>query len=146
MKAGMAALLAACESVQAGGKSAMVCSADCRQGKAGSVQEQLFGDGGAALLVGDSGVIAAFEGFHSIAADFVDHRRADTDKFDRAWEERWLRDEGFLKFIPQVIKGLLDKYGLKISDFAKIILPLPIWQCPRLHREDRGHRARTTAG
>ena len=125
MKAGTAALLAACESVQAGGKSAMVCSADCRQGKAGSVQEQLFGDGGAALLVGDSGVIAAFEGFHSIAADFVDHRRADTDKFDRAWEERWLRDEGFVKFIPQVIKGLLDKYGLKISDFAKIIYPCP---------------------
>ena len=125
LKAGTAALLAACESAQAGGKGVLVCSADCRHGKAGSVQEQLFGDGGAALLVGDSGVIAAFEGYYSIAADFVDCRRSETDKFARTWEERWLRDEGYVKFIPQVIKGLLDKYNLKTGDFAKIIYPCP---------------------
>lgn len=125
LKAGTAALLAACESAQTGGKSVMVCAADCRLGKPGSVQEQLFDDGAAAFLVGGSGVIAAMEGFYSLSADFVDHRRAETDGFDRAWEERWIRDEGYGKFIPRVVKGLLEKYGLKTGDFARIIYPCP---------------------
>jgi uncharacterized OB-fold protein len=39
------------------------------------------------------------------------------------WEDRWVRDEGYTKFIPEVINGLLKKYKLNIKDFAKVVIP-----------------------
>jgi len=38
-------------------------------------------------------------------------------------EDRWIRDEGYTKFIGQAISGLLKKYGLSPKDFAKVIYP-----------------------
>jgi 3-hydroxy-3-methylglutaryl CoA synthase len=35
-----------------------------------------FGDGAAALMVGDTDVIAEFEGAYTVSYDFVDHYRA----------------------------------------------------------------------
>ncbi len=124
IKAGTGALLAACDAVGAGSeKNVLVCASDCRLGKAGSAQEVLFGEGAAALLVGDTDVIATIEGHYSLTYDFMDQWRIDGDKYNRMWEDRWIRDEGYTKFIPQVITGLLKKYGLETTDFAKIIIP-----------------------
>jgi len=39
------------------------------------------------------------------------------------WEDRWIRDMGFDKFIPEAVGGLCEKCGVKVSDFAKIIYP-----------------------
>jgi uncharacterized OB-fold protein len=39
------------------------------------------------------------------------------------WEDRWIRDEGYTKFIPEAINGLLKKYKLSIKDFAKVVIP-----------------------
>jgi 3-hydroxy-3-methylglutaryl CoA synthase len=89
----------------------------------GSVQELIFGDAGAAILVSDKGVIAEFKGFFSITRDFVDHVRGANSRFDRQWEERWIRDLGYSRFIPEAIKGLCGKYGLAPADFAKVIYP-----------------------
>lgn len=126
VKSGSSALLSACEAVKTGSvKQALVCAADTRLGKMGSVQEQLFGDGAAALLLGEENVIANLEGFYSFNVDFVDHRRAQQDKFDRSWEERWIRDIGYLEFIPQTVAGLLKKYNLKINDFTKVVCTCP---------------------
>jgi len=124
LKAGTGALLSALELVAAGsGSSAIVCAGDCRLGKMGSVQELIFGDAGAAILVSDKGVIAEFKGFFSITRDFVDHVRGANSRFDRQWEERWIRDLGYSRFIPEAIKGLCGKYGLAPADFAKVIYP-----------------------
>jgi hydroxymethylglutaryl-CoA synthase len=92
-------------------------------GKAGSPQEVMFGEGAAALLLGNDNVIASLEGSYSLSYDFMDQWRADGDKYNRMWEDRWVRDEGYTKFIPQAISGLLQKYGLQIKDFAKVVFP-----------------------
>jgi len=124
IKAGTGALLAACDAVGAGSeKNVLVCASDCRLGKAGSAQEVLFGEGAAALLVGDTDIIATIEGHYSLTYDFMDQWRIDGDKYNRTWEDRWIRDEGYTKFIPQVISGLLKKYNLEAQDFAKIVYP-----------------------
>ena len=124
LKAGTSALLCACDAARSGGVSeALVCSADCRLGKPGSSQEMNFGDGAAAFLIGSDGVIASLEGSYSVSYDFPDHWRAAHDKYDRALEDRWIRDEGYNKFIPEVITGLLRKYGLEAKDFAKVAYP-----------------------
>jgi 3-hydroxy-3-methylglutaryl CoA synthase len=124
VKAGTGALLAACDAVNAGSeKTVLVCASDCRLGKGGSPQEVLFGEGAAALLVGDTDVIASLEGSYSLSYDFMDQWRVDGDKYLRFWEDRWVRDEAYTKFIPEAITGLLKKYGLEAKDFAKVVFP-----------------------
>ncbi|MEW5897641.1 MAG: OB-fold domain-containing protein [Bacillota bacterium] len=126
LKAGTAALLSANEAVRAqGAAQVLVAAADTRLGKMGSAQEYFFGDGAAAFLLGEENVIAELKGFYSLSADFADHRRAAQDVFDRAWEERWMRDAGYLQFIPRAIAGLLKKYGLNAGDLAKVIYACP---------------------
>lgn len=123
-KAGTGALLAACDAARAGSeKNIIVCASDCRLGKAGSPQETMFGEGAAALLVGNSDVVATLEGSYSLTYDFMDQWRMDGDKYNRMWEDRWVRDEGYTKFIPEAIAGLLKKYKLDIKDFAKVVFP-----------------------
>ncbi len=123
LKAGTGALLSALEFVSANGGSAAVCAGDMRLGRMGSVQEMYFGDAGAAVLVSDSDVVAEYKGSYSLSCDFVDHLRGANSKYDRQWEERWIRDLGYGEFIPRAVEGLCAKYGLNPSDFAKVIYP-----------------------
>lgn len=124
IKAGTSALLAAVEGVEAGRvNNLLVTAADCRLGKPASPQELIFGDAGAALVVGTENVIAEFKESFSTTYDFVDHYRGAFSRFDRQWEDRWIRDLGFARLIPEAVQGLLAKTGLSIGDFAKVIYP-----------------------
>jgi len=124
LKAGTTALIAALDAVAAGtADNVVVSAADCRLGKMGSVQELMFGDGAAAVLVGGEDVIAEFKGSFSTGHDFVDHFRGGESKYDRQWEERWIRDVGFGRFVPEAVNGLCEKYGVAPGDFAKVIYP-----------------------
>ena len=124
VKSGTAALLSALEYVTAEkGKKAITCAADCRLGKASSVQEMVFSDGGAAIMVGSDDLIAVYKGSYSISCDFVDHLRGANSRYDRQWEERWIRDLGYDRFIPQIVEGFCDKYDLNVSELTKIIYP-----------------------
>jgi hydroxymethylglutaryl-CoA synthase len=122
LKAGTTALLAALESVGAGGADTiMVCASDSRLGRPASGDEMIFGDGAAGFIVGKEGVIAEFKGSYSLTYDFGDNYRGEFAKFNRKWEDRWIRDLGFDHFVPEVIKGFLNKTGSKITDFTKVI-------------------------
>ena len=63
-------------------------------------------------MVGDTDVIAEFIGSYSVSYDFVDHYRAADRRFDYMWEERWLREEGYAKFIPEAVDGLFKKLNI----------------------------------
>ena len=122
--AGTSALLAAFDAVGAGSaKNILLCASDVRMGKPGSSQELGFSDGAASLLVGNEGVIAEWQGSYSVSYDFPDHWRTENDKTDRAWEDRFAREEGYRKFIPEAISGLLARYNIKQQDIAKVIFP-----------------------
>ncbi len=124
VKAGTTALLAALEFVASGGgKKAIACAADSRLGKVGSVQEMVFGDGGAAIMVGEDDIIAKYLGSYSLSCDFVDHLRGANAKYDRQWEERWIRDLGYESLIPQAVEGICKKYDLTLSDVTRVIYP-----------------------
>jgi hydroxymethylglutaryl-CoA synthase len=125
LKSGTTALLSAFDAAS-NGTSIMVCASDNRVGKPGSSQEHTFGDGAAALLAGTEGVIAEFKGSYSVSHDFVDYRRISEERFSHGWEERWIRDEGYMKIIPEAALGLAQKYNVKITDFAKIIIACPV--------------------
>jgi 3-hydroxy-3-methylglutaryl CoA synthase len=124
LKAGTTALMSAMEGVESKRiNNIVVCASDCRLGRPASPQEMIFGDAAAALLVGDEDVIAEFKGSYSTTYDFGDHYRGQFAKYDRQWEDRWIRDLGFDEFIPEAVKGFLNKYQLKMEDFSKVVYP-----------------------
>ncbi len=55
--------------------------------------------------------------------DFVDHYRASDRQYDYGWEERWIRDEGYARIVPEAVKGLFAATGLKAEQFQHFILP-----------------------
>ncbi|MBE0481233.1 MAG: hydroxymethylglutaryl-CoA synthase [Dehalococcoidia bacterium] len=124
IKAGTTALISAFDAVKSGtASSVMVTSADSRLGRPGGFWEEIYGDGAAALLLGNEGVIAEFKGSYSLSYDFVDSWRTADDAFNRTWEDRWVRDEGYGKFISEAVTGLMKKYNLSPGDFAKVVYP-----------------------
>ena len=124
LKSGTTALLAGLDGVASGKmERALVCASDCRLGKPASTQEMIPGDAAAAFVLGSEKVIAEFKGSFSTTYDFVDHYRGDSARFDRQWEERWIRDMGFEQLIPEAVRGLADKCGMKTSDFSRVVYP-----------------------
>ena len=124
LKAGTTALMSALDALAAGRKkSILVAAGDQRRTKMATAQEMLYGDGAAALLLGSDRVIAEFENSYSVSCDFADHYRGTGKEFDYAWEERWAREQGFGKIIPEAIGGFLKKTGTAIGDYDKIVYP-----------------------
>jgi len=124
LKSATTALLAAVEAVAAGNaRNLVVTSAECRLGAPATPQEMIFGDAAAAFLVGSDDVVAELKGSYSTTYDFVDHFRGPFAKFDRQWEDRWIRDLGFEFIIPETLKGFAGKYSMSPGDFAKVIYP-----------------------
>jgi 3-hydroxy-3-methylglutaryl CoA synthase/NAD(P)-dependent dehydrogenase (short-subunit alcohol dehydrogenase family)/putative sterol carrier protein len=122
LKAGTTAVITALEALN-DRKRILVTVADRRETRAGSFYEMWFGDGAASLLLGDEDVIAEFKGSFSVSYDFVSHYRGAQSRFDYTWEERWVRDQGYAKIIPEAINGLLDKSGLTIDEVDRVIYP-----------------------
>ncbi len=125
-RAGLSALGMALDAVASGRvQSPLVVAGEKRKARAASPQELSYGDAAAALTVGSENVIAKFIGSRSRTLDFVDHFRGESEDFDYAWEERWIRDEGYSKIVPAAVKALLEKTGVAAGDIAHFILPCP---------------------
>ena len=129
LRASTTALMSALDAAMAG-TQAVVVAADRRKARAGSPMEMLSGDGAAALRVGRAGEIATLLGSATVAADFIDHFRASGDAFDYAWEDRWIRDEGWLKLVPQAVAHALAKAGVEPADVDRLIVPCHLRRVP----------------
>jgi 3-hydroxy-3-methylglutaryl CoA synthase len=111
-RAGVGNLLEAMRASRADGRQNLLVAADQRKTRAGSEQESRFGHGAAAVLVGTGPALAAaYVSEASIRADFVDHYRDSAADHDYAYEERWIRDEGYLALVPRAIKDALGSIG-----------------------------------
>ena len=126
LRAGTGALRAALDAVIAGSvKNIVVTAAECRLGYPRSNEEQIFGDGAAAIAVGSDKVVAEFVDFYSVNNEIVDVWRNYNDKFVRSGEGRFILDEGYMPSMKSAIAGILKKTGLKPGDFKKIVLTTP---------------------
>ncbi len=102
----------------------LLLAADRRLAKPGSEQEVAYGHGAAALLLGSGeSLIAEFLGGASVQADLVDHFRGRGEAFDYAYEERWIRDEGWLKLVPPAIAAALANAGVDAATVKHLVLP-----------------------
>jgi 3-hydroxy-3-methylglutaryl CoA synthase len=125
-RAGLSALIAAADAVQSGrAKAPLVVAGEKRKARTASTQELSYGDGAAAVLVRAGDTVAEIIGTHSLTVDFVDHFRGAGEEFDYGWEERWIRDEGYAKLVPEAVRALLERTGVSGADIAHFILPCP---------------------
>ena len=118
-RAGTSALISAL----AGGGSSLVTASEHRLAKAASPQEMHYGDGAAALLIGSGKPIARLLGSHSETVDFVHQFRSSERAHDYAWEERWIRDEGYLKIVPTALAALFKATGIAPAAVTHFCLP-----------------------
>lgn len=122
-RAALAALTQAAASVQAGGGEVLVLAADARRTRAASQQELDYGDAAAAVLIGRERVLAEYMGSGTVSVDFVDHFRAAGEEVDYHWEERWVRDEGISKLVPQAVAAALAQAGVAAAAVDHFIFP-----------------------
>jgi 3-hydroxy-3-methylglutaryl CoA synthase len=122
-RAGTTAMLCAVDAVRSGCSSALVIGSEHRRTRVGSRMEMLSGDAAAAIVMGSEQVLANFVDAYYVSCDLVDHYRMDGFDFDYEWEERWIRDEGYMKLVPLAVSKLLEKAGLSISEIDHFILP-----------------------
>ena len=125
-RAGTSALATALK-VAAGGDRILVTAAEKRRTKAASPLELTTGDAGAAFVVGpmadDGDGIARLRGQATQSTDFIDHYRVQDEAYDYTWEERWIRDEGYLKIIPAATAEALDAAGIEAGAVTHFCFP-----------------------
>lgn len=127
LRCGLIALQAALE----GAAPALLVAADSPVSPAGGVAEMRYGDGAAAVLVGGGPELLAYRGGASLTAPFIERYRAADRALATDWEERWVREEGFLAFVPRAIADALAKAGLEARDIQHLVLPSVIPGCAR---------------
>jgi len=122
-KAGTSALLSALKGA-ASGENGLVIGTDKRRTRAASTAEMTYGDGAAALIVGEGDeVVAELVASHSRSVDFVDHFRTEQSEFDYQWEARWIRDEGLMKIVADSVTGLLQSSALDAQSIDYFCCP-----------------------
>ena len=132
LKCGTTALINAISTVQSGKSNySLVVASDKRKSRVASSQELDFGDASTAVSISNENIIAKVLATASISDDFVDHFRGPNEEFDYNWEERWIRDEGYLKIIPKLINKLLKDNNINPSKIKKFILPCVFPRVPQ---------------
>ncbi len=121
-RAGTSALLAA---LADGSRPALVVASDRPRGKPASTQEISFGAAAAAFTLGSDNIVAELLGSASVTDSFVDHFRSSDNKYDYFWEERWIRDEGYLKIVPNAAALALADAGVDAAAIHHFIMPTP---------------------
>jgi 3-hydroxy-3-methylglutaryl CoA synthase len=122
-RAATSALVNLLEGAGDGAGQQLLIASEHRRSKAGSRQEMLWGDAAAAVCVGNGELLAEYLGSVSVANDFIDHYRGADAEFDYDWEERWVRDEGYLKDVPATVNALLERLQVGPGQVNHFILP-----------------------
>jgi hydroxymethylglutaryl-CoA synthase len=123
-RAGLSGLLQALD-VSRTGSYAAITMADARLGAPEGRLEQQSGDGAAAFLLGNEGVMAEIDATASFTREFLDSWRAPGERFAHSWEERFSLTQAYAPLFHKAVSTVLERAGLQPSDFAHIILDAP---------------------
>ncbi len=133
LRAGTNAIKLAMDAVKAGSaKRVAVVAADSRLAQPRSSFERTFGDGAAALVIGEENPIAVIEGHLSLAHEIMDTWRSADETMVRSWEDRFRLEKGFMEALRESVSKALQKFGRTIKDYTKVIFSAPDG---RAHRE-----------
>ena len=104
----------------------LIVASELRSTKPASAQELVVGHGAAAVLIGVGKPVAIFACAVSVQADFIDHFRETGQAHDYAWEERWVREQGYMTIAVDAIRACIAKAGVQPTDIAHFAMPAPL--------------------
>jgi hydroxymethylglutaryl-CoA synthase len=127
LRAGTLAIKAASDAVRAGTmKKALVIASDARKAMPRSDAEQTFGDGAAALLIGQNEEsIAEIEGFSTVLNPIPGPWKRENDRYTRVFDVRLDSRYGVLKDIPQAVNSLMEKHKVQAKDVTRFAYYAP---------------------
>lgn len=126
LRCGSNAVGTAVDSLSSGGSGDyLVCASDLRLGLPNGSKEMEFGDGAAALLLGNSDLIATIDHAYSLSNELYDVYRPATDQFVRSWEDRFVREMGFTKVVPEAAGEALKTFSITPGDFTRAVISAP---------------------
>ncbi|MDY7034280.1 MAG: 3-oxoacyl-[acyl-carrier-protein] synthase III C-terminal domain-containing protein [Thermodesulfobacteriota bacterium] len=126
LRAGTGAVIAALDALKARSlNNVLVAASDMRMGQTQGEMEQVFGDGSAALLIGNTDVAVEIVDSISISSEMMDIWRPSSESFVRSWEERFWLDVGYKKLVPETATALLEKHKMTPKDFSRVVITGP---------------------
>ncbi|MFH1350613.1 MAG: OB-fold domain-containing protein [Pseudomonadota bacterium] len=126
LRSGSNAVRLAMDAIKGGGsKNTLVCSSDLRLGLANGSKELEFGDGAAALLIGDSDLIATIDDAYTVNNEIFDVYRPAEERFIRSWEDRFVREMGYMKVVTEAVAAALKAFNCGPQDFARAVIFSP---------------------
>jgi 3-hydroxy-3-methylglutaryl CoA synthase len=135
LRAGTNALRLALDSVRAGSaKRVAVVASDARLAQPRSAFERTFGDGAAAVVIGEDDPIATIEGHLSLSHEIMDTWRSADEAMVRAWEDRFRLEKGFLEPLRESVSKAVEKFGRPLNEYAKVIVSAPDARARRVLR------------
>lgn len=130
LRGGTNALRAAVDAVKGGSaRKAVVAAAECHFAPGDSGDELMLGDGAAALVIGDTDIVAAVEQTYSTTSDFLDVWRLPRDLYVQTWEDRFVHDMGYLRILKEAVLEATKRHGSDLKDFSKVVFNAPNERC-----------------
>ena len=118
---------AAMDAVNSGSaKNILVCAADSRPAYANSMDEMTFGDGAAALLIGNQHTGVEIEDSYTRFNELMDVWRSDKDLFVRSGEDRFILGYGYGKVVPEAVSAALKSLDWRLRTSLRPPLTPPI--------------------
>jgi hydroxymethylglutaryl-CoA synthase len=125
-RAATLAVKAASDMVKAGGaKRVLVIAADSRRARPNSDFEQTFGDGAAALLIGEGENIADIVGFSTVVNAIPGPWKREEDIYLNVFDARFDSRYGLLTDVTQAVSELMEKCNIAVKDISKFALYAP---------------------
>jgi len=110
-------------------KYALAIGADTSQGAPGDALEYTASAGGAAFIIGSEGVVAEILETYSYTTDTADFWRRE-GQFYPQHGGRFTGEPAYFRHITGAGRGLLEKSGLKPSDFTYAVFHMPNGKFP----------------
>jgi len=126
LRAATSAMLSALDAIAAGSaRRVLVCAGDCRMGEPSTAAEQSYGDAGAAVVLGDDGLVAEVIGTATLADEFHGTWRTEAQQFPRSFPGGFETKLGYARVMTQVVRAVLDRTGVAASDVCTAVLTMP---------------------
>ena len=124
LRAGTSALLTGLDVVQPG-QLLVVCGGDARMGEPDTLQEQQYGDAGAAVVIGTENVIAELVGSYTVSQEFLGTWRTEEQDYLKSFPGGFETKFGYNRFIAATVGGVLQKCGLEAEDVTSAAIAAP---------------------
>lgn len=103
----------------------LVCAGDCRTGRPGTLEEQNYGDAGAAVVLGTDDALADVIATATVSDEFHGTWRTSDQSFLHGFPGSFEAKLGYVRVMADVIGDVLGREGLAAADVSAAVITAP---------------------